>query len=34
MSVTEEVDKLDPVVEAEKLKQEFEDLGSPSINLT
>ena len=26
MSVTEEVDKLDPVVEAEKLKQEFEEL--------
>ena len=26
MTVTEEVDKLDPVVEAEKLKQEFEEL--------
>ena len=26
MNVTEEVDKLDPVVEAEKLKQEFEEL--------
>ena len=26
MIVTEEVDKLDPVVEAEKLKQEFEEL--------